>query len=79
MEIPTAQCYNGISGKVICRFVVEKDGSLSNITVVRSLDNSDDKEAVRIIKKMPKWIPGKLNGKVVRVYYTLPIKFNPEY
>jgi len=65
-------------GKVVCRFVVEKDGSISNITVIRSLDPGCDKEAVRVIKLLPKFIPGKQNGQAVRVYYILPVIFKPE-
>lgn len=72
------QCYNGIQGKVILRFVVEKDGSVSNVEVIRSLDMDMDKEAVRVIKKMPNFIPGKQNGKVIRVYYTIPVTFKLE-
>lgn len=75
---PMAQCYSGIGGKVFCKFIVEKDGSISNITVIRSLDPTCDKEAVRVLKLLPKFIPGKQNGQPVRVYYTLPIIFNFE-
>jgi len=75
---PIAQCYNGVEGKVICRFVVEKDGSVSNVSVIRSLDPACDKEAVRILKLLPNFIPGKQNGKVVRVYYTVPVTFRLE-
>jgi protein TonB len=74
-ETPFGLCYVEIQGRVICRFVVEKDGSIGQVEVVRSLDPPMDKEAVRLIKSMPKWIPGKQNGKVVRVYFTLPINF----
>jgi TonB family protein len=72
---PITQCYNGIQGRVTCRFVVERDGSVSNIEVIRSLDPDCDKEAVRILKLLPKFIPGKQNGKTARVYYTLPVIF----
>lgn len=67
---------NGIQGTVVCQFVVETDGSISNVTVVRSADPSLDKEAVRVIKSMPKWNPGRTNGRAVRVRYTIPVKFN---
>lgn len=66
---------NGIKGRVVCQFVVERDGSISDIRVVRSVDPSLDKEAVRVIKAMPKWIPGKQNGSSVRVKFTLPVTF----
>jgi protein TonB len=74
-QLPVTQCYNGVSAKVICRFVVEKDGSVSDITVIRSLDSTCDKEAVRVLKLLPKFIPGKQNGRVVRAYYTFPVSF----
>lgn len=66
---------NGIKGRVVCQFVVERDGSITDIKVVRSVDPSLDKEAVRVIKAMPKWIPGKQNGSSVRVKFTLPVTF----
>ena len=66
---------NGIKGRVVCQFVVERDGSISDIRVVRSVDPSLDKEAVRVIKAMPKGIPGKQNGSSVRVKFTLPVTF----
>ena len=76
---PVVSCYeNSISGKVICQFVVEKDGSVTNITILRSLDPTCDKEAVRIIKLLPIFIPGKQNGQAVRVYYTIPVTFKME-
>ncbi len=72
---PIEMCYVAITGRVICRFVVEKDGSIGQVEVVRSLEPSMDREAVRLIRSMPKWIPGKHKGKVVRVWYTIPISF----
>ncbi len=66
---------NGIQGRVVCTFVVERDGSITDIKVVRSVDPSLDKEAVRVLKVMPKWIPGKQNGSAVRVKFTLPVTF----
>jgi protein TonB len=62
-----------VQGRVICRFIVEKDGKIGKIEVVRSVYPDLDKEAVRVIRSMPKWIPGKQNGKTTRVWYTLPI------
>lgn len=64
-----------IQGRVICRFVVEKYGSITDIKVVRGIHELLDNEAVRVIKLMPKWIPGKMDGKPVRTWYTLPISF----
>ena len=66
---------NGIQGRVVVSFVVEPDGSISNVQVVRGVDPSLDKEAVRVTKAMPKWVPGKQNGQAVRVKYNLPVTF----
>ena len=66
----------GIQGRVIATFVVEKDGSISQPTIVKSVDPLLDAEAIRVISAMPNWIPGKQNGKVVRVKYTVPLSFN---
>lgn len=71
---PIAQ-ENGIQGRVILQFVVNKDGSIVDVTVARSVDPYLDKEAVRVVKMMPKWTPGKQRGKPVRVKYTLPVMF----
>lgn len=65
-----------ISGRVLVTFIVEKDGSISSVETVKSVFPSLDEEAVRIVKGMPNWKPGKQNGKVVRVKYTLPISFS---
>ena len=62
-------------GKVLVQFVVETDGSISNVEVVRSLYKDLDEEVVRVIKNMPKWIPAKQDGKAIREYYKLPISF----
>jgi protein TonB len=72
---PAIAIEKGIEGRVILRFVVAPDGSVSNVEILRSLDPSCDKEAVRVVKKMPKWIPGKNNGEAVYSYFTLPILF----
>ncbi len=56
-------------------FVVEKDGSISDVKVLRGIGGGCDEEAVRVVKSMPKWKPGKQRGQPVRVYYTLPIDF----
>ncbi len=67
---------NGIGGRVVLRFVVEADGSIADAEVVRKLDPECDREALSVIKSMPKWKPGKQNGRNVAVYYTLPINFH---
>ncbi|MGM9825533.1 MAG: energy transducer TonB [Paludibacteraceae bacterium] len=76
VKYPVIAQENGIQGRVICQFVVNKDGSIVDVEVVRSGgDASLDKEAVRVIKSMPKWKPGKQRGKAVRVKYTVPVNF----
>ncbi|MCQ2343192.1 MAG: energy transducer TonB [Paludibacteraceae bacterium] len=75
IKYPVIAQENGIQGRVICQFVVNKDGSIVDINVVRSVDPSLDKEAIRVIKSMPKWKPGMQRGKAVRVKFTLPIVF----
>ena len=64
-----------IQGKVTCSFVVGKDGSIQDVRVERSVDGSLDKEAVRVIKSMPRWIPGRQGGNAVKVKYYLPVSF----
>lgn len=75
IKYPVVAQENGIQGRVIVGFVVETDGSISDIKVKRSVDPSLDREALRVIKAMPKWKPGKLNGSAVRVIYTVPVVF----
>lgn len=76
VKYPVIAQENGIQGRVICQFVVNKDGSIVEVEVVRSGgDASLDKEAVRVIKSMPKWKPGKQRGKAVRVKFTVPVNF----
>ncbi len=76
VKYPVIAQENGIQGRVICQFVVNKDGSIVDVEVVRSGgDASLDKEAVRVIKSMPKWKPGQQRGKPVRVKYTVPVNF----
>jgi len=76
VKYPVIAQENGIQGRVICQFVVNKDGSIVDVEVVRSGgDPSLDKEAIRVIKSMPKWKPGKQRGKAVRVKYTVPVNF----
>ncbi len=71
---PVAEEMN-IQGRVICTFVVERDGSVSDIRIAKSVDPSLDKEAIRVVSAMPRWIPGRQNGQNVRVKYTLPVTF----
>lgn len=75
LSYPAVAAENGVQGRVIVQFVVEKDGSVSNVQVVRSVDPALDREAVRVVKSMPKWNPGMNNGQPARVKYTLPVTF----
>ena len=75
IKYPVMAAENGIEGRVIVQFVVERDGSVSGVHVVRGVDPSLDKEATRVVSMMPKWIPGKQNGSAVRVKYTVPVTF----
>lgn len=75
IKYPVIAQENGIQGRVTCSFVVNKDGSIVDAEVIRGVDPSLDKEAIRVINTMPKWSPGKQRGKPVRVKYTVPITF----
>ncbi len=75
IKYPVIAEENGIQGRVIVTFVVERDGSITDVKVVKSVDPSLDKEAQRVVKGMPRWIPGKQNGSAVRVKYTVPVTF----
>ena len=75
IKYPKTALEEGIQGRVFISFVVEKDGSVSNATVLRALGGGCDEEALRVVKGMPKWEPGKQSGKTVRVSYILPISF----
>lgn len=76
IKYPTVAEENGVQGRVVCTFVVERDGSITNVQVVRGVDPSLDKEAVRVLRAMPKWNPGTQNGTPVRVEYTVPVTFS---
>ena len=75
VKYPIEAQKKGIEGLVFINFVVEKDGRVNLVKLVRSVDYFLDREALRVVKAMPKWIPGKLNGEVVRVSFTMPINF----
>lgn len=75
---PESALHERISGKVHLQFVVEADGALTNATVLRGINEECDKEALRLLTLMPKWNPGKQNGRAVRVYVILPISFHIE-
>lgn len=75
VKFPTIALENGISGRVVLTFVIEKDGRLTNIQVLQTPDRSLSEEAIRVLNKSPKWSPGKQRNQVVRVKYTLPVDF----
>ena len=75
IKYPVIAAENGIEGRVIVQFVVSKTGSISDVRVVRGVDPSLDKEAVRVVSNMPNWTPGRQNGTTVNVRFTLPVTF----
>jgi protein TonB len=75
LNYPEIAAENGISGRVFVKFVVEANGSITNVQLVRGVDPALNKEAIRVIKASPKWAPGKQRGKPVRVSFTFPINF----
>lgn len=75
IKYPVVAQENGVQGRVVVSFVVERDGSITDVKVVRSVDPSLDREATRVVKSMPKWNPGKQNGSAVRVKYNVPVSF----
>lgn len=75
IRYPESAQQNDIQGRVIVKFVVEKDGSIGQVTIAKGVDKDLDREAIRVVKKMPKWQAGKNNGVAVRSYFTLPVTF----
>ena len=75
IHYPTVAAENGVQGRVVVGFVVERDGSITDVKVLRSVDPSLDREAMRVVKSMPRWTPGKQNGSAVRVKYQVPVTF----
>jgi len=75
MKYPEVAAENGIQGRVYVQFVVEADGRLTNVKVIRGVDPALDREAVRVVEGSPRWNPGKQRGKSVRVSFTFPITF----
>lgn len=78
VHYPEAAFKKGIQGKVLVEFIVRKDGSLTDVKLFKSVHPELDKEALRVVKSMPKWIPGKDKGKYVNVHYVLHIQFKLE-
>jgi TonB family protein len=75
LKYPERAKEQGVKGKVFLKFVVEKDGSIGDVSVLKGIGAGCDEEAIFIIKNMPKWISGKQNGNPLRVYFTMPITF----
>ena len=75
VHYPVVAQENGVFGRVVVSFIVERDGSITDVKVVKSIDPSLDKEAMRAARSMPNWVPGKQNGTTVRVKYNLPVAF----
>ena len=75
IKYPTISQENGVQGRVIVQFVINRDGSIVDAKVVRGVDPYLDKEALRVVNQMPKWSPGKQRGKAVRCQFTLPVQF----
>lgn len=75
IKYPVVAQENGVQGRVVVSFVVERDGSITDVQVARSVDPSLDREAQRVVRSMPRWIPGKQNGQAVRVKYNVPVAF----
>ncbi len=75
LKYPKSAYKNNIEGRVVVQFIVEVDGTLSDIKIKHSLDPDCDKETLRVIRKMPKWNPGRQNGVAAACYYTLPVTF----
>ncbi len=75
LKYPEAAKEKGIEGRVFVQFVIEKDGSISNVKILRGIGGGCEEAAVEMIKNMPKWKPGKQRGKPVRCQFNLPIKF----
>ena len=78
LKYPEAAKEKGIEGRVFVSFIIEKDGSISNVKILRGIGGGCDEAAVEMIKNMPKWKPGTQRGKPVRVQFNLPIKFELE-
>ncbi|MEA4917737.1 TonB family protein [Proteiniphilum sp.] len=79
LRYPGIALERGLSGRVLCIFIVEKDGSINDVQVLRGVDPSLDREAVRVVRQMPPWSPGKRSGEPVRVRITLPVNFRLQH
>ena len=75
LQYPTMAQENGVQGTVVVQFVVTKTGKVGEVKVVRSVDRDLDREATRVCRSLPNFVPGRQNGQAVNVWYTLPVKF----
>ncbi len=75
IQYPVNAARNNVEGRVVLQFVVEKDGRIGEVKIARTVDPELDAEALRVVKSMPNFIPGRQNGKPVAVWYTIPISF----
>jgi protein TonB len=75
LKYPNEARDKNISGKVIVKFVVDKEGNIQDATIVRGIGAGCDEEALRVVRKMPRWKPGNQNGKAVNVFFQLPVSF----
>ena len=78
MKYPQSAIINGVQGTVMVQFVIEKDGKVTDVKVVKGVDDELDAEALKVINASPKWKPGKLSGKKVRASITVPVEFRLE-
>ncbi|MFW6019813.1 MAG: energy transducer TonB [Bacteroidales bacterium] len=78
LEYPESARKNNVEGTIYITFVVEQDGSISEVELLRGIEESCNKEALKVVKSMPKWRPGKQRGKAVRVRFNMPIRFKLE-
>lgn len=78
LKVPKKSKQNDVKGRVYVQFVIEKNGQITNIKILRSLNNECDNEVIKTISKMPKWSPGEKNNEIVRSYYLLPVNFKPK-
>jgi len=76
LKYPPKSRKKGIEGDVFVQFIVNKTGKVSDVKILRGIENECDKEAIRVVKLMPDWIPGKQHGKIVRVFFQIPVKFD---
>ncbi|TGY76478.1 energy transducer TonB [Bacteroidales bacterium] len=75
LKYPEEAAKNDVQGRVVVKFIVDKDGSVRDATVVKGVDKELDKEAIRLVMSMPKWVPAKVNEQVVASYFNLPVTF----